>query len=145
MNCITPGFPDLHYLLESTWIHIHWVSDYIQPSHLLSPPSHPPAPSLLAFKLSQHQGFFQWVNCNRWPKYWSFSFIISPSNIFRIDFLEDWLVWSLCCPRDSQESSSAPQFKSINFSALCLLYGPTVKSTYDYWKNDSFDYKNLSW
>jgi len=43
--------------------------------------------------------------------------------------------WSPCCTRDSQESSVAPQFKSINSSALSLLYGPTVTSIHDYWKN----------
>ena len=59
----------------------------------------------------------------RWPKYWSFSFSISPSNeIFRTDFLYDW---SPCSPRDSQESSPTPQFKSINSLALSFLYSPT--------------------
>ena len=43
--------------------------------------------------------------------------------IFRIAFLYDWLIWYPCCPRDSQEF---PQFKSINFSALSLLYGPLL-------------------
>ena len=59
--------------------------------------------------------------------------------IFRIDFLYDWLVWSPCCPRDSQESSPAPQFESINSLVLSLLYGPTLTSIHDYWKNHSFD------
>ena len=65
----------------------------------------------------------------RWPKYWSFSFSISPSNeysgliSFRID-------WSPCCPRDSQESSTTSQFKSINSLALSLLYGPTLTSVH---------------
>ena len=58
--------------------------------------------------------------------------------IFRVDFLYDWLVWSTCCPRDSQEPSPAPQFKSISSSALCLLYGLTSTSVYDYWKDHSF-------
>ena len=44
-----------------------------------------------------------------------------------------------CSPRDSQESSPTPQFKSINSSALSFLYGPTLTSTHDYWKNHSFD------
>ena len=47
--------------------------------------------------------------------------------------------WSPCSPRDSQESSLAPQFKSINSSAVSLLYGPTLTSIHDYWKNHSFD------
>ena len=48
----------------------------------------------------------------RWPKYWSFH--QSFQWIFRTDFLQDWLVWSPCCPRDSEESSPTPQLKSIN-------------------------------
>ena len=51
--------------------------------------------------------------------------------------------FGLCCPRDSQESSLAPQLKSINSSALSLLYGPTLTSVRDYWKNHSFDYMDL--
>ena len=57
---------------------------------------------------------------------------------FRIDFLSDWLVWFPCSPRDSQESSPTPQFKSINSSVLSLLYSPTLTSIHDYWKNHSF-------
>ena len=75
----------------------------------------------------------------RWPKYWSFSFNISPSNehpglvSFRMDCLDP------LASRDSQESSPTPQFKSINFLALSFLYGPTLPSIHDYWKNHSFD------
>ena len=65
--------------------------------------------------------------------------------IFRTDFLWDGLVWSPCCPRDSQESSLAPRFKSIDSSALSLLYGPALISIHDYWKNHSFDYTDLCW
>ena len=65
--------------------------------------------------------------------------------IFRTDFLLDLLVWSPCSPRDSQESSPTPQFKSINSLALSLLYGPTLTSTCDCWKNHSFDYTDLCW
>ena len=53
MDCSSPGFPVLHYLLEFAQTHVHWVSDAIQPSHPLSPLSPP------AFNLSQHQGLFQ--------------------------------------------------------------------------------------
>ena len=56
MDCSTPGFPVLHHLLELAQNHVHWVSDAIQPSHPLLPPS------LSAFSLSQHQGLFQWVS-----------------------------------------------------------------------------------
>ena len=69
----------------------------------------------------------------RWPKYWSFNINISPSNehsglIFRIDWLD------LCSPRDSQESSPIPQFKSINSLVLSFLYSPTLTSIHDHWK-----------
>ena len=47
-------------------------------------------------------------------------------------------VWSLCCAMDSQESSPPSQFKSINSSALNILYSPTLTSTHNYWKNHSF-------
>ena len=55
------------------------------------------------------------------------------------------LVGSLCSPRDSQESSPTPQFKSINSSGLSFLYGPTLISIYDYWENHSFDYMDFCW
>ena len=52
----------------------------------------------------------------------------------------DWLIWSPCSPRDSQESSPTP---SISSSGLSILYGPTLTSIHDYWKNHSFDYTDL--
>ena len=60
----------------------------------------------------------------------------SPS---RTDLLQDGLVGSPCSPRDSQESSSTPQFESINFSVLSFLYSPTLTSIHDHWKNHSLD------
>ena len=72
----------------------------------------------------------------RWPKYWSFKLQHQSFQwIFRTDFLEDGLVGSPCSPRDSQESSPIPQFKSINSSMLSFLYGPTLTSVHGYWKN----------
>ena len=50
-----------------------------------------------------------------------------------------WTGWISCCPRDSQESSPTPQFKSINSSVLSFLHSPTLTSMHDYWKNHSFD------
>ena len=50
-----------------------------------------------------------------------------------------------CSPGDSQESCLAPQFKGIDSSVLCLLYGPTLTSVHHYWKNYSFDCKDLCW
>ena len=80
----------------------------------------------------------------RRPKYWSFSFNIQSFQwIFRVDFLEDWLVWSPPCPSDSQESSPVPQFENINSSVLKLLFGPTLTFIHDYWKNHSFVYMDF--
>ena len=75
VNRSTPGLPGHHQLPEFTLTHVHRVRDDIQPSHPLSSPS-PPAPNP-----SHHQGLFQESTPRmRWPKYWSFSFNISPSN-----------------------------------------------------------------
>ena len=77
----------------------------------------------------------------RWPKYWSFSFNISPSNEHSrlISFRMDSLVGSPCSPRDSQESSPTPQFKSSNSLALSFLHSSTLTSIHDHWKNHSLD------
>ena len=78
----------------------------------------------------------------RLAKCWSFS--ISPSNEYSrlISFRIDWFDLP-ACPMDSQESSPAPQFESINSKALTLLYGPTLRSIHDCWKNHSFDYMHF--
>ena len=75
-----------------------------------------------------------------WPKYWSFSFSISPPNEYSglISFRIDW--FDLLAV---QVSSPAPQFKSTNSSELSLPYGPTLISIHDYWKNHSFDHTDL--
>ena len=76
MDCSTPGFPVQHQLLELTQTHVHQVSDAIQLSHPLS------SPSLLLPSIFPSIRVFsnESVLCFRWPKYWSFSFSISPSN-----------------------------------------------------------------
>ena len=75
----------------------------------------------------------------RWPKYWSFSFSIIPSKNPRVDLLQNGLVGSPCSPRDSQESSPIPQFKSINSSALSLLHSPSLTSIHDHRRSHSLD------
>ena len=135
MNCSTPGLPVHHQLLESTQTHVHWVGDAIQPSHPLSSPSPP------ALNLSQHQGLFQWVSSSlQVAKGLEFQLQISPTNKHPglISIRMDW-VGSSCSPRDSQESSPTPQFKSINSSVLSFLYSPTLTSIHDHWKNHSLD------
>ena len=75
----------------------------------------------------------------RWPKYWSFSFSISPSNERSDWFPLGWTGWISSSPRDSQESSPTPQSKSINSLALSILYSPTLTSIHDHRKNHSLD------
>ena len=88
MDCSMPGFPVLHHLLELVQMHVHWAGDASQPFCPKSSPSPP------AINLSQHQGFFsnESVLYIRWPKYWTFSFSISPSNDYSglISFRMDW-------------------------------------------------------
>ena len=115
------------------------VGDAIQTSHPLSSPSPP------ALNLSQHQGLFKWVSpSHQVAKVLEFqlqpqSFQWTP----RVALLQNGLVGSPCRPRDSQESSPTPQFKSINSLALSLLYGPFLTSIHDHWKIHSFDYMDL--
>ena len=75
----------------------------------------------------------------RWPKYWSFSFSISPSHEYSglISFRMDWL--DLLAVQGTLESSPTPQFKSISSSVLSFLYSSTLTSIHDYWKNHNFD------
>ena len=80
--------------------------------------------------------------CSKWPKYWNFSFSISPSMNIRDWFLLRLTFWSPCFPADSQEFSPTSQFKSINSSKFSFLYSPALTSIHDYWKNHSFDYKD---
>ena len=102
MDCSTPGLPVSHHLPKFVQVHVHCISNDIQ---LSNPLTHPSASAL---NLSQHQGLFQWVSCLHQVtkilvlQHQSFQWI------FRVDFLYNWLVWSPCCPRDSQESSPAP-------------------------------------
>ena len=139
MNCSMPVFSVLHYLPEFAQTHVHWVKDAIQASHPLSPPSPP------VLSPSQHQSLCRRVYLSHQVvkglelqlQHQSFQWI------FRTEFLEDCLVWSPCCSSDSQESSPAPQFKSITSLAFSLLDGPTLTFIHDYRKNYSFDYMNL--
>ena len=88
MDCSTPGFPVHHQLPDPTQTHVHQVSDAIQPSHPLSSPS-PSAFNLAQIRVSSNES----VLCINWPKYWRFSFSISPSNEYSglISFRIDWL------------------------------------------------------
>ena len=86
-DCRMPWFSVLHYLPKFAQIHIHWVGDAVQPFHPLPPPS-PFVLSLSSIKVFSNE----WTLHIRWPKYWSFSFSISPSNEYSglISFRIDW-------------------------------------------------------
>ena len=135
MNHSRAGLPVHHQPPESTQTHVLQVGDAIQPSQPLSSPSSP------SLNLSRHQGLFKWVSSlHQVAKVLEFqlqhqSFQWTP----RTDLLQDGLVGFPCSPRDSQESSPTPQFKSVNSSALSFFHSPTLTSIHENWKNHSFD------
>ena len=131
MNRSTPGLPVHHQLPEFTQTHIHQVSDAIQPSHPLLSPS-PPAPNP-----SQHQSLFQWVSSSH-----------EVAKVLEFQLQHQSFQWtprtdlpsvrSPCSPRNSQESSPTPQFKSIILQCsaffivqLLHLYMTTGKNSFD--------------
>ena len=129
-----PGFPVYHQLpvLSNPIMSIDLVmtSDHLTFCHpLLLPPSIFPSIRVVLNEA---------VLCIRWPKYCSFGFSIRPSSEYS-ELILGGLVRSPSYPRDSQESSPTPQFKSINSSALSFLYSPTLTSIHDHWKNHSLD------
>ena len=81
--------------------------------------------------------------CIRWPKYWSFSFNISPSTEYSglISFRMDWFY--LLAVQRTLKSLLQHQFESVNYSAPFLLYGPSLTYIQDYWKDHSLDYLDL--
>ena len=134
VDCSIPGLPVHHQLPEFTQTHVHWVSDAIQPSHLLSSPSPP------AFNPSQRQGLFnESVLRIRWPKYWTFSFNISPSNgysgliSFRIDWFDFLDVQGTLKSLLQHCSSKA----SILWCSVSLWSSSHIRT--DYWENHSFE------
>ena len=123
MNCSTPGLPIHHQLPEFTQTDIHRVGDAIQPSHPL-PSSFPPAPSP-----SQHQSLFNESALRmRWPKYWSFSLSIIPSNeepgliSFRMDWLDLLAVQGTLKCLLQHNSSKASMFWHSDFFILQLSH-----------------------
>ena len=134
MDCSTPGCPVHHHLPELTQTCVRRVGDAIQPSHppLSSFSCLQSFPASGSFPMSQ---FFvsggQSIGVSASPS-------VLPMNI------QGWFPLGRtgvisCSPRDSQESSPKPQFKSINSLVLRFLYSPTVISIHDYWKNHSLD------
>ena len=107
-------------------VNVHCTGDPIQPFHPLMPSS------LSVLHLSQHQGLFQWVVCSiRWPKYWSFSFSISPSNECSglISLKIDWLISSLSQGLSGVFSNTTVQRHQF-FGALTSLWSSSHKCTW---------------
>ena len=151
MDCSMLGFPVHHRQLELTQRLVHWVSDASQPSYPLSSPSPPPSvfPSIrmVSNELVLHI---------RWPKYWSFSFSISPSNeysgliSFRMDWLDPLAVQGTLKGLLQHQSSKASILRCSAFFIvqllhpymtllLSFLHSPTLTSIHNYWKNHSLD------
>ena len=137
MSRSTPGLPVHHQLLEFTQTHAHQVGDAIQPSHPLLSPS-PPAPSIRVFSNES-------TLCMRWPKDWSFSLSISPSNehpglvSLRTDWLDLLAVQGTLKSLLQHHSSKASILRHWVFFTVQLL------SIHDYWKNHSLDQTDLCW
>ena len=131
MDCSMPGFPVHHQPLVFKLMSI----ESVMPFNHLSAPSPP------AFNLSQHQGLFQWLSSSHQvAKVLRVQIQLSSSNEYSglISFSTDWFnllaVQGILKGLLHRHSS-----KSINSLALSFLYGPTLTSIYDYWKNHSFD------
>ena len=139
-DCSMPGFPVLHYLSEFAQIHIHWVGDAIQPSHPLLSVTFSSClqyfPASGSFPMSQlFTSGGQSIGA---------SASVLPMSI-HVWFPLGFIGLTPCTPRGSQELSPIPQFESISSLAFSLLYGPSLISIHDYWKNHSFDYMDLCW
>ena len=138
LDCSALGFPVLHYLPEFAQIHVHWVSDAIEPCHPLLPPSP------FAFNLFQHQSLFEWIGSSHHvmmlgsPKCWNFS--ISPSNeysgliSFRIDWFDLFAVQGILKSLLQHHNLNAsvfqcPTFFMVQLSHLYMTTGKTVALT----------------
>ena len=117
------------------------VESVIPTNHLILGHSLPLSPSIFP----SIRVFFNDLALHiRWPKYWSFSFSISPSSEHPglISFRMDWL--DLLAVQGTLESLlQQPKLENINSSVLSLLYGPTLTSIHDHWKNHGFGYRDL--
>ena len=138
MNYSTSGLPVQHQLPEfNESIELVMPSSHLILYHpLLLLPSIFPSTRIYSNESFLHI---------RWPKYWSFSFNISPSNEYLglISFRMGWL--DLLAVQGTLKSSPTPQFKSINSLALSFVYFQTLTSIHDYWKSHSFDQTDLCW
>ena len=134
MDCSTPGFPVHHQLPESALIYVHWVGNAIHHLILCRPLLLPPStfPSIRGFS---NESFLH----IRWPKYWSFSFSISPSNEYSrmISFRMDWL--NLLAVQGTLKS-----LLQHHSSKTSILWHSAFFMV-QLWKNHSFNYMDLCW
>ena len=140
MNCSTAGFSVYHCLPEFSQTHVHWVSDAIQPSHSLLPPSP------LALNFSQHQGLFQRVSSSH-----------QVAKVLELQLqslqwmnIQGWFPLGLnglisLLSKGLSRVLSSTAIQKHQFFALSLLYGSALTSIHDYWKDYSFDYMDLCW
>ena len=164
MDCSMPGFPVLHYLLEFSQTHVHWVNDAIQPSHPLLLPSPP------ALDLSQHQGLSQWVGslhqvakvlklqpqhqnfseysrlissrigCSPWGRKESDVTAIELNwTELRIDWCDLFTVQGALKGLLQHHSSKAPNLWCLVF----FMVQPSYPYMHDYWENHSLDYTDF--
>ena len=134
MNHNTPGFPILHYIPEFAQTHVHYVTYVIQPSRPLSPMS------ALALNLAWHQSISKESDLHtRWPKYWSFSFNISPSNEHSglISFRTDW--FDLLVVQGTLKSLLQHHSSKASILQWSASLWSLTQSAHDYWKSHSFD------
>ena len=138
MDCSMPGFPVHHQLLKPTQTHVHHVGDATNHLILCHPLLLPPSilPSIRVFSN-------ELVLCIRWPKCWSFSFSISPSNEYSglISFRMDWLDL-LAIQRILQNLLQDHSSKAsiLQCSAFFIIQ---LTSIHDYWKKHSLDWMDL--
>ena len=125
MDCRMPGFLIHHQLLKLTQTHVYHFGNAIQTSDTLS------VPSLLAFNFSQHEGLFYESGLSiKWPKYWSFSFTICPSNEYSgLIYFLDRLVGSPCCPSSKASILLHSAFFIFQFSHSYMTTGKTIALT----------------
>ena len=133
IDCSTPGLPALHCLPEFAQTHVHSFNNVIQLSHPLSSP---------VLSLSQHQGLFQWVSSSHQDGQGTGASV--SASVISMS-IQGWFPLGLTglislCPRNTQESSLAPQLESIS-SLVLSLNDPTLISIRDYWKNHNWLYK----
>ena len=134
MNHSMPDHPVRHQLLEFTQTHVHWVGDAIRHLILCCPlPLLPPIPPSIRVFSNES------TLCIRWPKYWPFSFSISPSNehpgliSFRMDLLDLLAVQGTLKSLLQHHGSEASILRHSAFFAVQLT------SIHDHWKNHSLD------